>query len=147
MSCDGCSSDRETSFSGYLRMGGYVSPSLFVGGESNGWVKSDFGVDEQIGVLSAVLQWYPQPASGLYLKGGAGFAHAAADDGFDEVSTTGMAVNLGLGYDWRLGRSFSLTPYANYLRSLGAEAQVNGIGTDYKLNVDVLQIGLGLSWH
>jgi hypothetical protein len=147
MSCDGCSSERDTGLSGYLRMGGYVSPSLFVGGETNGWTKNDMGVEQQIGVISAVVQWYPQPAAGLYLKGGAGFAHATATDAFDEVSTSGMAMNAGVGYDWRLTRNFSLTPYANYVRSLGAEAEVNGLGTGYTLNVDVLQFGLGFSWH
>ena len=147
MTCDDCPSGREGGFSGYLRLGGYVSPSLFVGGESNGWTKDEYGVETQIGSLNAVLQWYPQQASGLYLKGGAGFARATATDGIDELATTGMSMTMGLGYDWRLTRNFSLTPYANYVRSLGAEASVNDIGTDYKLNVDVLQFGLGFTWH
>ena len=147
LSCDGCDSDREGGFSGYLRLGGYVNPSLFVGGETNGWVDSEAGVDQQIGFLSAVVQWYPQPASGFYLKGGLGFARATASDAFDELSTSGLGITAGLGYDWRLTRNFSLTPYVNYARSIGAEAEFNGIGTDVTLNVDLLQFGLGFTWH
>lgn len=147
MSCSICTSERDNGFSGYLRMGGYVSPALFVGGESNGWVKNDMGVDEQIGMLNAVVQWYPQVSSGLYLKGGGGFTYASATDGLTDLSTSGLAATLGAGYDWRLTQSFSLTPYVNYLRSIGGEADVNGIGTGYKLNVDVLQVGLGFTWY
>src|SRR5215203_2075269 len=135
VSCEDCSSERDNGLSGYLRIGGYARPSLFVGGETNGWVRNDQGVDQQIGILSAVVQWYPQSATGFYLKGGGGFARVTANDGFDEVASSGIALTGGAGYDWRLTRNFSLTPYANYVRSVGAEAEVNGMGTGYKLNV------------
>lgn len=147
ISCDGCESDRETSLSGYLRLGGYTRPSLFVGAETNGWTNSEDGVDETIGFLSAVVQWYPQVASGLYLKGGAGFARADATDGIDDIATTGFGISMGTGYDWRLTRNFSLTPYANYLRSFGGELEVNGSGTDFSTNIDLFQFGLGFTWH
>jgi len=147
LSCSGCSSERDNGLSGYLRLGGYVSPTLFVGGETNGWVKSEAGVDQQVGFLNAVTQWYPSVRNGLYLKGGLGFAHATASDGIDRISTSGIALTPGVGYDWRLTRRFSLRPYANYVRSFGAEAKLNGIGTDVTLNVDVFQLGLGFSWH
>lgn len=147
INCDGCSTDRETGASGYLRIGGYVNPSLFIGGETNGWTKEEDGVDMQAGFLSAVAQWYPQPASGFYLKGGLGVSNGTLSDDFDEISATGMGLSLGTGFDWRLGTNFSLTPYVNYLRSFGAEAELNGSSTGVDLDTDVLQFGLGFTWH
>ncbi len=147
ISCDGCGSDRDLALSGHLRIGGYVRPTLFVGGETNGWANTEDGIEEAAGFLTAVVQWYPQVASGFNLKGGLGFAGAAASDGVDEITTRGLGINVGLGYDWRVARNFSLTPYVNYLRSVGGELKVNGFSTDVKANVDVLQFGLGFTWH
>src|SRR5262245_11901413 len=97
LSCDGCTTDRENALSGYLRLGGYVRPNLFVGGESNGWSKNIDGVDEVASFLSAVVQWYPTPTSGFYLKGGAGIAAGSLDDGVDELTAAGMGITLGAG--------------------------------------------------
>ena len=52
--CDGCDFDSESALSGYLRLGGYVKPNLFIGGETNGWMKEVDGIDMQIGFLSVV---------------------------------------------------------------------------------------------
>ena len=147
LSCDGCPDDRESGMSGYLRIGGYLRPNLFLAGETNGWTKSEDGVDGQVGFLSAVAQWYPQPATGLYLKGGIGMANVTLQDPVDEVSSTGLGLTMGAGYDFRVGRSFSLTPYVNYLQSFGAQAELNGTSTDVDFNASVFQIGLGFTWH
>jgi opacity protein-like surface antigen len=147
LSCDGCDFDRETAISGYLRLGGYVRPNLMIAGETNGWTKDEDGVKGTASFISAVALWYPQPASGFYLKGGLGFSNTTIEDGADEITAAGMGISLGLGYDWRLGTNFSLTPYMNWMKSFGAEAEFNGTGTGIDLNSDVLQIGLGFTWH
>ena len=122
LDCDECDDERETGLSGYLRIGGYLRPNLFLAGETNGWLKDSDGVNTQISFISAVAQWYPQPMTGFYLKGGLGFGTTSADDDIDELEASGMGLQLGTGYDWRLAPNFSLTPYVNYLRSMGAEA-------------------------
>jgi opacity protein-like surface antigen len=147
LSCDGCDFDRETGLSGYLRLGGYIRPNLLLAGETNGYTKSEDGVDGQISYISAVAQYYPQVQKGFYVKGGLGLSMASIDDGTDEITANGMALSLGLGYDFRVGKNFSLTPYMNWLKSFGAEAELNGTGTGVDLNTDVLQFGLGLTWH
>ena len=40
VSCDGCPTDRRNSTSGYLRIGGALTPSLVVSGETDGWMPS-----------------------------------------------------------------------------------------------------------
>jgi hypothetical protein len=147
MSCDGCDIDRSTGLSGYLRMGGTISPRLLIGGETNGWMKSESGVDQQIGFLTANAYFYPQATSGFYLKGGVGLASASEDDGSTKLESMGFGMQLGTGYDLRLAQNFSLTPYVNYLRAFGAEAKLDGTGLGENLNPNVLQVGLGFSWH
>ena|SRR6266571_2230923 len=51
--------------SGYLKMGGTVSPHLLLGGESNGWTKSENGATLSTGNASFAAYYYPQPAGGF----------------------------------------------------------------------------------
>ena len=36
--CDGCDDLASTELSGYLRLGGYLNPAVFLAAESNGWI-------------------------------------------------------------------------------------------------------------
>jgi len=145
--CNSCSTDRLNGASGYLRLGGHVRPNLFVGFESNGWLHSDQGVDETVGYYSGVAQWYPNAATGFYVKGGVGITSYLADDGTDQATSGATALTLGIGYDFRVGRNFSLTPYANYLASAKGELLFNDVSTGFNWSINILQLGLGFTWH
>lgn len=145
--CDGCSSDRENGLSGYLRLGGYVRPHVFLAFESTGWTFSQDGIDETLGFYMGVVQWYPNPDRGLFLKGGVGLSRYLATDGFDDVTGSGLGLSLGLGYDIRVGKNFSLTPYANFLSSTKSELEVNDVSSGLNVSANLLQIGLGFTWH
>jgi hypothetical protein len=113
LACSGCETDRESGLTMLLAMGGTVRPNLLLGGEIEGWGKEIAGVDVTVGHVSAVAYWYPRPAGGFFLKGGAGIAVYSADAGpLGEEDDSGVGLHAGLGYDVRLGRSFSLTPAA-----------------------------------
>ena len=112
-------------------MGGYSRPSLFKGVELNAWGK-ETGCDAFIALsASLVVQWYPRIASGFYLKGGAGLAVGGPP------LLIGLSPNLGLGYDWRLTRNFSLGPQVNYVRILAPSER----------DWDAVQLGVGFTWH
>jgi hypothetical protein len=145
--CNSCSSERDGGLSGYLRLGGYLRPNVFLAAQTNGWVHSEDGVDETLGFLTGVALWYPNVASGLYLKGGLGLASYVATDGTDEISAVAPAMVVGGGYDFRVGKNFSLTPFANYLRSMQGELKANDISTGFNLSANLFQIGLGFTWH
>jgi hypothetical protein len=151
ISCDDCSTDREGGFSGYLRLGGAVRPNLIVAGESHGWTKSEGTLTAQIGYLTGVAQWYPALTSGFHVIGGAGFGMLRMEDSDPAFGGTlesfGVAYQVGAGYDWRVGRNFSLTPYFNFLGMGGGEPKLDGTALGGKLNANVLQLGLGFSWH
>jgi hypothetical protein len=152
-SCDGCSSDRGNGGSGYLRIGGAVRPNLVIAGELNGWTKQESGATGTIGYLTAVAQWYPAPASGFYLEGGIGGGSVQIDvtdlttGTTERLESAGVAFQLGTGYDWRVARNFSLTPYVDFLTTAGGEAKYDGASLNERLDANVFQFGLGFSWH
>ena len=65
---------RESAASGYLKLGGTLNDQVLVGAESNAWVKDDDGVSMTVTSVTAIIQFYPSPTSGFFLKGGAGFS-------------------------------------------------------------------------
>lgn len=146
--CSGCDSDRASGFSGYLRLGGYVRPDLMVAFESNGYTKSSGGYDTNGGFYSVALQWYPNVETGFYLKGNLGVAAVVEDyDDGDELSVAAAGLGLGLGYDIRLGKNFSLTPYLNLIYTANGDVKYNDSSTGINAKFNLIQIGLGFTWH
>ena len=135
--CDGCDgTDRTGSYSGYLKLGGTLSPHLLLGGEFNGWSKSENGVTVDLGNASAAAYWYPDVQSGLFLKGGAGYSRLSAHEGSASASQSGFGLLGGVGYDIRVARNTSMTPVLNYFR-----------GAFEGGRADVFQLGLGVTFH
>lgn len=153
VSCDGCSTDRQNGYSGYLRMGGTVSPKLVIGGETQGWIHSANGETDQFSYLTAFAQYYPSVSNGFFMKGGLGFGGTSMEIKNDpqlgnyKMTSAGMAGTVGLGYDIRMAKNFSLTPYVNYLSTFGAAAKSGGNDLGFKLNGNVFQLGMGFTWH
>ncbi len=133
-SCTGCSTSREGALSGYLKLGGTLSPKLLLGGETNGWTKNDAGTTVNAGNASAVLYFYPNPAGGLFLRGGIGWAWLDLG-GFG--SETGAGAVFGVGDDIRVGTNTSITPVLNF--------NFGKLANDFSQNV--IQLGVGVTFH
>jgi hypothetical protein len=151
VNCSGCDNSRETSPSGYLRIGGAIRPNLILAGEANAWTKtsSDEGVDATftIGTVTFLAQWYPQPANGWFLSAGAGTGSIQTEvevPGLGKFSDnkSGFGYQLGTGYDIRVGNNFSLTPFATYFATTGGKAAGGS-----KIDGNVFHFGLGFTWH
>ncbi len=149
LSCDSCSTDRIASFSGYLRAGGTLSSNVLLGGETNGWTHSKGGVDESVGYGSFVVLWYPSSAGAFYLKAGFGGMSYRGDDGVDVLTATAPAASLGLGYEIRVGRNYSIVPYLNSLASAAVKLKLNGqaFSSGQDVSITLVQFGLGVTWH
>ena len=150
--CDSADSDRETSGAMYLRLGGAYRPNLILGGEINGWSKTteEDGLEGTLTIvtINAIGQWYPQVTSGFFFTGGLGIGAMDAEisvPGIGSIGgkTKGLGYQVGAGYDLRLGTNFSLTPYATFFGTAGGKVD----DTDEKLDANVIQIGLGLTFH
>jgi hypothetical protein len=149
---DGNPSDqRATGPSGYLRLGGALTPSIVLAGETHGWTHTDGTFTSRVGYLMAVTQWYPRSSGGFHLLGGIGVGminETEEEVGAEyELESVGGALQLGAGYDVRMTRNFSLTPYFNVLGMAGGEPKLNGAGLGGSLSANVVQFGLGFSWH
>ena len=127
---------RESAASGYLKLGGTLNDQVLLGAESNAWVKDEGGVSMTVTSVTAIIQFYPSPTSGFFLKGGAGFSSTSITFWGLTVEEPGFGLIGGLGYDQRLGTNFSLSPYANYVRN-----SYDGGSTN------VMQLGVGVTWH
>jgi hypothetical protein len=153
VTCSGCDREgRETAPALYLRLGGAYRPNLILGGEINGWSKTSEDQGDEgtvtVATIDAFAQWYPDPFAGLFLAGGLGIGTMRVEvkvPGLATLSdqTTGLGYHIGVGYDVRLGRSFSLTPYVTIFGTQGGKVESSG----KKLDANVAQIGLGLTWH
>jgi len=138
ISCDGCSGlGRESSYTGHLRMGGTLSPHLLLGGEIDGWSKSESGSTLSAGNVTLNASYYPQPAGGFFLNGGIGLSRVEASGGGSSSGETGPGVTVGAGYDLRVGTNVSVTPLASW---------VWGHPTD-GLSHNFYQFGVGVTFH
>jgi hypothetical protein len=150
-SYEGSTTGRLGGPSGYLRLGGAVSPSLVIAGETHGWTRTDGSLTSHVGYLMAVAQWYPNPVGGFHVLAGLGVGAVREEDSGpavpDLLESFGGALQLGAGYDIRMTRSFSLTPYLNFLALGGGEPRFNGSSMGGSLSANVAQFGLGFSWH
>jgi hypothetical protein len=147
--CPNCSTDRTSGSAGYLRLGGTLSPVFQLGGESDGWFHSASGVNETLGFASFIANIYPSRTGAFFLKVGIGGMSYRADDGSGLVLTaTAPSGTLGAGYDVRVARNFSLTPFINGLATSAVSFKVGGVTvTTDNFKVNLVQIGLGVTWH
>ena len=117
LGCDGCDG-REGSGSGYVALGGTLSQRVRLGFESNGWAKEVDNETVSLGNAGAVIYFYPMETGGLHLKGTAGVAavryETTQGNATLSIDKTGFGWGGGLGYDVRLGRKISLTPFGGW---------------------------------
>ncbi|HLS48199.1 MAG TPA: outer membrane beta-barrel protein [Gemmatimonadales bacterium] len=136
LGCENCGG-REGGLSGGLTFGGTLSPKLLLAVGTTGWTRSEQGATLTVGTLDARLRFYPSEAGAFFLTGGLGLGTVHASiDGFGSDSETGVGAVLGLGYDFRVGRNLSLTPFWNGFA-------VSSTNTD----ANVGQLGLSITVH
>jgi hypothetical protein len=136
LGCDNCGS-REGGISGGLSLGGTITPRFLLGAGVSGWTKSDQGATLTVGLADARVRFYPQTAGGFFLTGGLGLGTVTADiPGFGSHTEEGLGMILGMGYDVRLARNVSVTPFWN------AYAMRNS-----NTNANVGQLGMALTVH
>lgn len=144
--CDICQSDRGTSLSGFLGMGGRVSNKVQIGAEANGWKHGDDQVDESVWGISAVAYVFPKARGGFFWKGGVGLLSYRIDDGNDILTSNALGFQLGAGWAFPLRGRFSITPYASaFVASLGSEVKFNGAQILDHSNLSLVQLGIGVT--
>lgn len=137
LGCEDCDG-RETGGAGALALGGTLSRNWQLGGAVHIWNKSEDGATLTVGLVSVLAKLYPSATGGFHLIGGLGIASIDIDvDGLGGGSETGRGLILGLGYDIRIGRNVSLSPFWN-----GVATRYDGGG-----DLNFAQLGLGITIH
>lgn len=113
LGCEGCGSQRESSISGDLSLGGTISPRFLLGAGSAAWTKSQDGATLTVGTLDARVRFYPSTSGGFFITGGVGFGSVRGQVGGFSATETGFGTILGLGWDIRVAKNTSITPYWN----------------------------------
>jgi hypothetical protein len=131
LGCDDCSG-REGGLSGNLALGGTVNDRLLLGVGTTGWVKEVGGENLTAGTFDLRMRFYPVRTSGFFITGGIG----AGSVSYADENEVGLGVVIGLGWDLRIGRNISLTPFYNGF------AMRND-----NLDANVGQIGIGITFH
>jgi len=136
LGCNDCSG-RTGSISGNLSLGGTISPRFLLGAGASGWTKSEQGATLTVGLVDARVRFYPQTHGGFFVTGGVGLGTVTGEiSGFGSHTETGLGMLLGMGWDIRVAKNVSMTPFWN-----GYAMQNNN--TD----ANVGQVGLAVTLH
>ena len=97
---------------GGLRAGFALSNSVALGVEGQSWHRTRHDQESSAGALVGTVTWWPS-GGGFFLRAGAGYGgvdleEQHADGTVRKLEDDGFAGLLGLGYEWRVSRSFAL---------------------------------------
>lgn len=153
VTCDDCdlNADRETSFTGHVRLGKTITSRFAVGAELNAWLKKDdFDVSTHLFDVTAAVYVYPND-EGLFVKAGAGLSRAEVKLGGDlgdaSVSGTGLGLMAGIGYDVGIGRTTAVTPMVTYWYGKPGELKIEGVPLLVNVKHNVIEVGVGISFY
>lgn len=143
-----CSEEAEISGTARIALGGRLSPSVNLGGSVDVWVKVTDEVEVSHGTMSLVVMIYPSPTEGFWLNLGPGYSMYSEEAPGTILEVESFSVLGGLGYDIRVGRMVSLTPFVDGLFALPGKIKLNGATIpDSKASVRMLGLGLAITLH
>lgn len=161
--CQICQGDQRTQgTTGYIRAGITLSPTFLVGAEINAWYRTGSAGVQRVAALTGNAYWYPNVRHGYYFKFGFGLTNYRQSqddpnnrDETDRLIASGFTTHVGTGYEVRVNPRMSIVPYLNLMASAGStlsaetddgtRLQRNRLAKD--VNVLLVQIGIGLTWH
>jgi hypothetical protein len=115
---------------------GTITPRFLVGVGASGWSKTDQGATLTVGLVDARIRFYPQTNGGFFLTGGMGVGSITGSSGGFSATEQGPGMIFGLGWDIRVARNASITPYWNGYAMKNSDTDAN-----------VGQVGLAVTLH
>lgn len=147
ISCEVCRGTPKTGLAGFLRFGGTVNERILLGGEFDGWTRGDEGVRQYMGSLMGVVLLYAGPEARFHVKLGAGFVGYRASEGGDALTSLAPGATGGIGYDYPISPTLSITPFAGLVIAPLSSLNMNGEQAVGGATLALLQGGLSLTWH
>lgn len=131
LGCQDCD-ERDSGLSGGLAVGGTLNQHVLIGVGTTGFARSYDGELLTAGTLDGRIRVYPSRRSGFFLNGGIGLGSLS----YAGESEFGLGVMLGVGWDIRVGRNVSVTPFWN-----GSAMQNSTVDANFG------QLGVGITIH
>ena len=143
--------DNENGVYLYVAAGAGLDQNWRVGGEID-YLKASCdkcggGVDATLMFYTAVVTYYPS-TDNFWIKLNAGYGTDELSGGGGSGTAGGVALGVGLGYDWMPGKSaFAITPYGAYLAQV-SKAVFGGdlSGSGVSGRGAMFQIGVGFGY-
>jgi hypothetical protein len=146
VSCNVCVEDSKSVVSGFVRGGITLSPRFLLGLEVLATDNSEDGVNERILGLTGVGYFYPA-AGGWFFKGGLGLLKFKADDDTDELTSTLLSLQVGVGYELPVSRRVSLSAFSALTTTANGDLDYNGSRVTSDMNLTLIQFGFGVTLH
>ena len=114
-----------------VTVGGAPTANVLLGLQAQSWESAGHGATQRVRSLTAVVQWYPWPARGWFVRAGTGIVQGPVTPGTDStaprtVQGTGVGLDFGFGYDLPVSEHFGLTVQAaTHIAALG-DLEVSG---------------------
>jgi hypothetical protein len=155
LACD----EQKTNATGLVgRVGWTLRQNLVVGVDAVLWEKAqdiDGDLDNdnvKFNYAGASLQFYPHPFRQFFVKIAAGMGQTKTEMdvptfGPRRVSATGFGGSVGTGYDFHVGKGFSITPYIDYLGGFKGKGDLDGASSDVDFTSSMVQWGLKVVVH
>ncbi len=145
--CVRCGSEgTSTSFAGFLRVGGTVSPQWLGAIELGGWYQSRGGFTARILSFAAIATFYPR-SNGLKFNGGMGGVLFREDFAPSDNTANGFIWRVGAGYDIALKEVASISPFVELVYGSGLAQKRNRLASFNKMKLVLLQIGVSVVRH
>ena len=130
-----------------LRLGGTFSSQLLLGMQVDVWMKNASGVTSFAGIVSPAIYYYPSDSGGFFFGLGLGHLGYASHDGTNDQISNGFGFVVGVGRDYRIRRSMSITSALNLIvggfGSLSRNDRLVGRGYSQTM----LELGVGVTFH
>src|SRR5207249_10252025 len=98
------------------------------------------------GHATAAGYFYPAPQTGCLLQRGVGYGSTRVSSS-GSATASGFGFVAGVGYDIRVGANVSLTPVANFYFGSAGDMTENGTKIFSSLKHNVIDFGLGITFH
>ena len=133
--CEDCG-DRTSGGTAVIALGGTLSRHVLLGASIHGWARSEDNATLSVSARTAAAHIYPWSRAGFFFNVGVGAGSTQLEFGPFTVEEDGPAFVAGIGYDIRIGRNVSLTPFTN------------GYGINYdEGTINAAQLGLSITVH
>lgn len=143
-----CPAETEAGGIARIALGGRLSSLVHLGGSVDVWAKSEDEVEVAYAAMSLLVMIYPSPTSGFWVNFGPGYSLYTEDAPGAQLEVESVSLVGGLGYDIRVGRMLSLTPFLDALYSIPGNIKLNGATVpDSDATPKMLGLGLAITVH